>query len=631
MTPEEDQFYLKLNQVSVPSEEEIKRIFEISDQEEQKSRYEKALEKILEVIQIGHVLAFEVEENVKLENDSVKSIEPVEAKLEEISNVIELLIELNEIIPGYRLECVKIQSEHSGLQHFIKSIKELQLDLSSKFELQQRMESILLSIDQLSLLIFQFQEQRQKGYTLETLLIEIDNQVGPLFSQVEQVYHQTYTDENLIRKNAMIQEKWENLRLEIDDLKMELKEDRWLAVFKQVADQVEDMMNGLEKTVAQCYHFITRTPQSTCSTSSNDSNSSSSTDKLRSLEKNFEAKFKYYTPSIDKMLTMLGNGIAARVSKDSVTIKRHEAMVHRWDQLKMTMDQLRKRDLFWDRPMSPARSCSRLSAESSSFKSPEPDFYIRSRSPLFTPERSGTPKLMERSGTPSKFERGGTPSKLERVGTPSKFERRDKWLVDRTTKVERSATPIERSATPNKYNYETASVKRSATPNQSATLSSRYREDNISPPRPQSMMTMRRAVTPSLIPRPKTPHEIPRPKSVMTRKVVVEDSRSNKKILTESNRSKSYYKPDPKDELDVQISTIINSSPVTIHCQKSPQGQGKYYFGNELLPSLGGGKKIYTCKLMAYRNKKNKVLIRVGGGWQDLEIFLLEHMNLMGN
>jgi hypothetical protein len=94
----------------------------------------------------------------------------------------------------------------------------------------------------------------------------------------------------------------------------------------------------------------------------------------------------------------------------------------------------------------------------------------------------------------------------------------------------------------------------------------------------------------------------------------------------------THYKPDPRDALDKEVANIVNRSPIPIQCsKKTGHGDGKYYFGNELTPSLGGGKKIYTCKLMTYENSgRNKVLIRVGGGWQDLEIFLLEHMNLIG-
>lgn len=95
------------------------------------------------------------------------------------------------------------------------------------------------------------------------------------------------------------------------------------------------------------------------------------------------------------------------------------------------------------------------------------------------------------------------------------------------------------------------------------------------------------------------------------------------------------YKPDPKDPLDVEVARIVNASPIAIKCQKGPPGTGRYYFGNELSPSVGGGKKLYTCKLMNYaargesrrgdRAARNKVLVRVGGGWQDLELFLLHY------
>jgi hypothetical protein len=93
------------------------------------------------------------------------------------------------------------------------------------------------------------------------------------------------------------------------------------------------------------------------------------------------------------------------------------------------------------------------------------------------------------------------------------------------------------------------------------------------------------------------------------------------------------YKPDKNDALDVEISHIVNTSPVVIECHRAQPG--RYYFGNEASVSSIAGKKLYACKLMTYKDRKNgqfkrnKVLIRVGGGWQDLEFFLLEHSSFM--
>jgi hypothetical protein len=175
----------------------------------------------------------------------------------------------------------------------------------------------------------------------------------------------------------------------------------------------------------------------------------------------------------------------------------------------------------------------------------------------------------------------------------------------------------------------------------------------------------RRSVTPSLIPRPKTPkEEIPRPKSQMTKQsyqkpppvppipkyvvmshesdyaayrdpILMKKKKSMASLKQQAIEDDHHYHADPKDPLDVEVAQIVNASPIAIQCQKAQQG--RYYFGNELSMSSMGGKKMYACKLMTYNDrrggqfKNNKVLIRVGGGWQDLEFFLLEHSSLMAS
>ncbi|KAI9276191.1 hypothetical protein BY458DRAFT_546194 [Sporodiniella umbellata] len=567
---QQDTLYSRLYALEIPRED-LKTFHD-----DFSSRLDIYIHKITEWIETGHLTAFEIEQHIK-DDLEIETLGPLEDKMQEMQETIETCIELGEetMDRQYKLKLTKVQSEWSGLQHFIRSLKGLMNEAQGQREIRKCMESILVQMDGLSLMIFEFQERRHQHVAFESLLIDIDNRVGPLFNDVERVYqrmtNEPIHDELLTRKHQLIQERWEFLRIEIDELKTELKEDRWLTVFKQVADQVEGMMDGLEKTIYQ----YRQTPQSTCSTSSTDSTASKS-----SIEKNFDAKFKYYTPSIDKMLTMLGNGIASRVSRDSNTIGRHQKMLQRWDQLKMTMDHLRQR------PMSPARSCD------TPFKSPEPDFL-----------RASSPFALERSGTTTPWRA----SPIEQMA-PNKWRR----------------SPIERSS------WRTSPIeKHSDASSVDSTREEKRVQKRASMSTIRSSPMMRRAVTPSLIPRPKTPSEIPRPRSSMTRKVV--SNEKNKAADSSLLNHRKYYKPDAKDELDIEIATLINASPVTIHCQRAPQAQGKYYFGNELTPSLGGGKKIYTCKLMTYRNKKNKVLIRVGGGWQDLEIFLLEHMNLVGN
>lgn len=90
-----------------------------------------------------------------------------------------------------------------------------------------------------------------------------------------------------------------------------------------------------------------------------------------------------------------------------------------------------------------------------------------------------------------------------------------------------------------------------------------------------------------------------------------------------TRKSKTSYEPDPQDPLDVALGKVINESSIPLKCVRAPQGGGKYYFRSDL------SRKLFFCKLVSYRNSSNgsmssKVLVRVGGGWQDLDRFIFD-------
>ncbi|KAI8343443.1 hypothetical protein BC941DRAFT_411414 [Chlamydoabsidia padenii] len=355
---------------------------------------------------------------------------------------------------AFKMGITKLQSEWSGLHHFMVSVTKQVESANEKQELLVMMENIILDIDNLTSTIFEYQEKRYLGLAVtttntgsatmtsstndtpsvqhtntttkangdtspkdESILADLDQRVKPVFFNVEKVYARMNSTTRsldgdsgiLVRKHRLVQEKWECLRIEIDELKDELKEDRWLSVFRQVADQVDTMINAVQdcySTIQQIidWHELVqqvnysginsnndpssphssstfdklsktfmrsfpKSHQSSASVTSTSSTSSSTIQpppfdlkKLRLVEKNFEAKYTYYTPSIDRMLEMLGNGIASRKTKDDSTCKRQSAMLSRWEQLKATMDDLRVRDLanaekyLMEPPYSPASS-----------------------------------------------------------------------------------------------------------------------------------------------------------------------------------------------------------------------------------------------------------------------------------
>lgn len=56
----------------------------------------------------------------------------------------------------------------------------------------------------------------------------------------------------LLRKHATLVSEWESIQDESDVLREELKEDKWLTVFRTVTDQADGMMSSLEKAVTRC-------------------------------------------------------------------------------------------------------------------------------------------------------------------------------------------------------------------------------------------------------------------------------------------------------------------------------------------------------------------------------------------
>ena len=56
----------------------------------------------------------------------------------------------------------------------------------------------------------------------------------------------------ILRKHAALVADWESVQAESDVLREELKEDKWLTVFRTVTDQADGMMSSLEKAVNRC-------------------------------------------------------------------------------------------------------------------------------------------------------------------------------------------------------------------------------------------------------------------------------------------------------------------------------------------------------------------------------------------
>lgn len=198
----------------------------------------------------------------------------------------------------------------------------------------------------------------------------------------------------LRRKWVATAAEWEGAQKDADILGEELKEDKWLTVFRSVSSQAEDMvrlsvafvlvplltrmqkMKSLEKVLLQSHTFIwdlnrRQAKSSAGSASASEAphqlvdsprtpgglslgtSTSSPLGELSSLPSYFSdpssmqpllksfialrqslyAKIKYYSPATDRVLKILGKGIADRSTKNGEVLRRYSEMKSRWRNL----------------------------------------------------------------------------------------------------------------------------------------------------------------------------------------------------------------------------------------------------------------------------------------------------------
>ncbi|KAM6497131.1 hypothetical protein JOM56_007604 [Amanita muscaria] len=148
----------------------------------------------------------------------------------------------------------------------------------------------------------------------------------------------------ILRKHSALIADWEAVREESDVLREELKEDKWLTVFRTVTDQADGMMSSLEKAVNRCQEFIWQVHKRGTGDSQNHLHSSLSISRadhypvnlevFSSLFESYEAKKKHYMPATSKVLSIIDRGVRDRVTKNGETLRRHAESAQRWKSLK---------------------------------------------------------------------------------------------------------------------------------------------------------------------------------------------------------------------------------------------------------------------------------------------------------
>ncbi|KAF5361975.1 hypothetical protein D9756_002343 [Leucocoprinus leucothites] len=151
----------------------------------------------------------------------------------------------------------------------------------------------------------------------------------------------------ILQKHAALLSEWELVQKETRVLREELKEDKWLTVFRTVTDQADGMMSSLEKAVNRCQDFIWQvhrkgigavddhTMSHTSLVSSGRGDKQGVTfEVFTSLLESYEAKKKHYMPATSKVLAIIDKGVQERVTKNGETLRRHAESAQRWRNLR---------------------------------------------------------------------------------------------------------------------------------------------------------------------------------------------------------------------------------------------------------------------------------------------------------
>ncbi|KAG1808744.1 uncharacterized protein BJ212DRAFT_1382958 [Suillus subaureus] len=229
------------------------------------------------------------------------------------------------------------------------------------------------SISDIQTRIFEIQELRHKSQSSSdaaATTVVIDKALMTLDERLEAVAHgmksvsesvapfQNQPDGTpdseqavLVRKHAVLVIEWEAVQNDTDVLREELKEDKWLTVFRTVTEQADGMMGSLEKAVNRCQDFIWQVHRGGAEDSLSQSSyrGSVSSDKnpmsievFNELLSSFEAKKKHYVPATSKVLAIIDNGVQNRVTKNGETLRRHGESAKRWRILKERMAKTEK-------------------------------------------------------------------------------------------------------------------------------------------------------------------------------------------------------------------------------------------------------------------------------------------------
>ncbi|KAG5641892.1 hypothetical protein DXG03_004000 [Asterophora parasitica] len=231
------------------------------------------------------------------------------------------------------------------MQELSYAISDIQTRIFEIQELRHKSQSSGDSTSTTNVIDQSLMNLNEKLESVEKGMKSISDSLEPLQAASTPTFqHNGDPNENasMLRKYATLQAEWEAVQNESEVLREELKEDKWLTVFRTVTDQADGMMSSLEKAVNRCQDFIWQVhrrggddPHHTLGADQrNEKPQPLTLEVCSSLLDSFEAKKKHYMPATSKVLSIIDKGVRDRVTKNGETLRRHAESAQRWKNLR---------------------------------------------------------------------------------------------------------------------------------------------------------------------------------------------------------------------------------------------------------------------------------------------------------
>ncbi|KAJ3751496.1 hypothetical protein DFH05DRAFT_1570442 [Lentinula detonsa] len=219
-------------------------------------------------------------------------------------------------------------------QQKIKKQKSQEEDLRL-LTISTHMTELKYTISDIQTRIFEIQELRHKSFGDSTGTTNIIDQ------SILNDWARSWKASRKALNHTTLVAEWEAVQDESEVLREELKEDKWLTVFRTVTDQADRMMSSLEKGVNRCQEFIRQVHRRGIEdTMGNSQISLTRPEKVAfTIETfttrldSFEAK-KHYMPATSKVLAIIDKGVRDRLTKNGKTLRRHAESAQRWKNLR---------------------------------------------------------------------------------------------------------------------------------------------------------------------------------------------------------------------------------------------------------------------------------------------------------